>query len=775
MKAATCRGVAVSDNRTVPEFAAKSAAPPFSVVTPEPEPLGPGDANRLVEFARACKAAARAVTLYPLGHPAIATTLGRIVSLTAPDQLASPLRLSVHTDSVLLDDRALPRPEGAVGELAALLHGHLIGELIVRPGGDLESWRTFLLLLARPTDEVRAEGGIAALWAAANGQHVEVREIDYAHVLRERNGSQSAAWQQIIACCLQGEPLPSGPAGDAILSALVEAASSEASFQELMAAVQAQAGEGDHVDIRVAAILRLLQNVVDAIRKTDTGRLDPAMNTMAAALGQLSPEVLSSLLAAKRADGTEAQRLVGAIAERMTDNTISGFVANNAFGSDSSLERVAQAFQTLVRDADHAERLLAMAHDTAQKGPEGAAPGFEETWDQVAEKVMKSYSDKPWVSESYARELTAARTQAVEVEQTNDDPPERVAAWLATVATSELRKLDLSLVLDLLRIEEDGARWADLMRPVVSLVEDLVLVGDVDAAADLVAIVEMETGATTMPARKQAAEHALTTLAAGSLLAHLVPHLATLDTTQFERIKVMSRSLGDGLVRHISDALTNEERAAVRDRLAAMLFTFGAAGRKEAERLKSSPNAAVRRTAVHLLREFGGSDALPELTQLLNDPDVQVQREAVRAILNIGSEQACRVLERAIVGGTPAARESIMQALSGRGERAVPVFASILERVDHKGELGALYVRAIEGLGALKDASGVPALKHALYRGEWWAPRRTATLRSAAAGALIRIGTPEALGTLNEAVRSGGRGVRAAAQAALGSRGRSAA
>ena len=50
-----------------------------------------------------------------------------------------------------------------------------------------------------------------------------------------------------------------------------------------------------------------------------------------------------------------------------------------------------------------------------------------------------------------------------------------------------------------------------------------------------------------------------------------------------------------------------------------MLIAFGAAGRREVERLKSSPNPAVRRTAIFLLREFGGSEALPELTELLND------------------------------------------------------------------------------------------------------------------------------------------------------------
>jgi len=67
----------------------------------------------------------------------------------------------------------------------------------------------------------------------------------------------------------------------------------------------------------------------------------------------------------------------------------------------------------------------------------------------------------------------------------------------------------------------------------------------------------------------------------------------------------------------------------------------------------------------------------------------------------------------------------------------------------------------------LRDAAGIRPLSAALYKGEWWAPRRTAALRGAAATALARIGTPEAFAALDEAVARGSRGVRSAARAQL--------
>ena len=155
-----------------------------------PLALSPEDATRLIEFARACKAAARAVTLYPMGHPAIVATLGRIVEMTSSARMAAPLRITVLPDGLLLDERPPARADAAIAELAELLHSHVIGALTVNAGGDVEAWRNFLLLLGRAPDAVRAEGGIARVWATTAGQHLELREIDYAQVLREAIGRQ---------------------------------------------------------------------------------------------------------------------------------------------------------------------------------------------------------------------------------------------------------------------------------------------------------------------------------------------------------------------------------------------------------------------------------------------------------------------------------------------------------------------------------------------------------------------------------------------------------
>jgi HEAT repeat protein len=134
----------------------------------------------------------------------------------------------------------------------------------------------------------------------------------------------------------------------------------------------------------------------------------------------------------------------------------------------------------------------------------------------------------------------------------------------------------------------------------------------------------------------------------------------------------------------------------------------------------------------------------------------------------MGTDAAYDALQQALSTSSTESREAIMQAIAlVRDERATPLLTYILRHVDHRGPLRTIYQRAIESLGALRDPEGVAPLREALYRGEWWAPRRTAELRAAAADALARIGSTEALGVLEAAAESGSRGLRSVARASL--------
>jgi HEAT repeat protein len=111
----------------------------------------------------------------------------------------------------------------------------------------------------------------------------------------------------------------------------------------------------------------------------------------------------------------------------------------------------------------------------------------------------------------------------------------------------------------------------------------------------------------------------------------------------------------------------------------------------------------------------------------------------------------------------------VREVIGLRDSRAVPSLAAVLKTTSPRGAVVALHeaiIDALSGLGAHEASTA--ALRDALDRGDWWAPRRTAALRRAAAAALKRIGSPETLAVLDDALRSRSRGVRAAARLALG-------
>ena len=146
--------------------------------------------------------------------------------------------------------------------------------------------------------------------------------------------------------------------------------------------------------------MRMLRGIVDVVSKKRAG---------AARTGAAQHGVGGRPAVARDADRParpsrrheDGPPLMEAVVSRMTDSTIARFVSRNVISADTSTDRLAQAFQTLVRDEGEQQRLLALAHDDVAASPLGSTEGFESVWNHVAEKLLTSYSDEPFVSEAY--------------------------------------------------------------------------------------------------------------------------------------------------------------------------------------------------------------------------------------------------------------------------------------------------------------------------------------------------------------------------------------
>jgi len=727
------------------------------------EPMSAPQSAALADFARSCKAAARSVSLYPATHPAIQGALSRVVNASRRLTDGGNITLAVLPDALVIDGRAPVRPDPSIAELADLLHDRLIGELRVEAEADAADWRTLLLLLSRTAEELMADGGIAKLWLASGQSHFDIREIDYAEVLRERAGGDAAAWERIVEFCLQGDN--SAVVDERTLEAVITALDNPERFNELLQAVQAASDNAASIGARAAALLGLIRKAMDRLKERN--QLDEAavLQTVADSTAHMTAEMMLSLLREAREQSENGEPpLAAAVVARIGDSAVVSFVAGSIVTEHGATERLALAFETLVPDSDRKERLLDLAKEKVAQSPLGSEAGFESLW-QEASNLMRSYSDKNFVSTEYGRELSGARTQAIEVERVSDDPPDRVQAWRASVSDEAVRSLDLALIQDLLRLESEPTGWQAIAAIAADETERRTLLGDIVPAQTLLNILVAERSDEGRAPLRPIAESILNKLAAGQIVRHIVFHLRKADDAAVEAFNRLCHTIGPSVVRPLAMGLASEENNRAIRRLRELLLAFGAAGRQSVEQLKHSPNPAVRRMAIDLLRVFGGSEALPELASMLDDADPQVQRESIRAIVQIGTDDAFAVLQQALVGGS-ASRDTILQQLIGlRDDKAVPLLCYVLNHTSPRGKMTDVHVQIIDALGSLTvHPESTRTLRTILHRSDWWAPLRTTALRQASASALRQIGRPETLAILEDAATHGSRGVRAAAR-----------
>ncbi|MDP1572561.1 MAG: HEAT repeat domain-containing protein, partial [Vicinamibacterales bacterium] len=756
-----------------------------------PEPLPPDEAARLTDFARACKAAARIVSLYPPSHPAIRAALERIEQASAAATGGRPYTLTVLPDALLVGGRAAAKPDMAIGELATLLRTHLIDELTLTGPMTPGVWHAFLLLLSRAGDDVRAEGGFSRAWQSAGGGPIEIRQIDYSEVLRERGTGLSAEWDRVIATYLDED----APEIDAqVIAALQELADDPAKLAELADLVLGPSPDGgEDSEQRSALLVKMLRMLADFVAREAPELLDRILGNIAGLTAQLPPGTVLSLTvdetrAADRTTGaapvagrggagapadpatpaTDAGGggilgaagggsgggggggggggtdgagggaagldLAGELRARIQPETVARFVANTVARGQSATARLAEAFQVLVPDEDQRHRVLGMAAQAATAMGLGKDTRLPELWEN-ASTMLESYSDEDFVSDEYGRELSTARAHAIDVERIADDPPERLRAWIATVSDEQVRRLDQQLLVDLLRIEVRPDAWAQVLAVAVQRIEQLVLVGDLPLAQELLDVLVGIRDRPEAAFGSQAGE-GVSGLLAGALMRHVVSFIRHARDEETPQAARFCQTLGPASMRPLAEALVVEDNHRAVRRLREVLLSFGAAVQAYADELRNSVNPSVRRTAIELLRAFGGTAALPNLVALLDDAEPQVHREAVRAIVQLGSDEGYAALRRALTSGQSRARDAIMQSIFGiRDARAAPLFAYLLRESPYQGAHEETFRQNVEALGSLgsPDPEALEVLKAVLYRGEWWAPRRTARLRQAAA------------------------------------------
>ncbi|MCX6544406.1 MAG: HEAT repeat domain-containing protein [Acidobacteria bacterium] len=683
----------------------------------------PFDETPVLEFARAFRAAVRAVGFYPATHQSVVAALDKVVAAANIASAKGSLSLSILPGAFLAGGVLIDSTQTVVGELAAILHRHGVGAMSVDGKASVEAWRALFVLLGRTPEEMRAAGGIQRQWKTLRHRSPAILEIDFGALLRGQVGGDFNELAGIISHYLEtagvGASLLDDPCG------------------ALKRAVDNAADEPQ----AVAAILRELRAAAQLTWAAAPAQFDDVFRRAAAIGEHLSAGTMAGLLdqrgSAEATVGT--LDIVTALVERMSDTTVSQFVAKAIEPSAAASPRLSEVITTLLPDAVRRRRVLVAAQGV------GFEAGVLEKWAEL-ERDLNAYSDSKFVPEQYARKLQSVNTRADSVVQRTPDPPARIAAWLNSIEDDTVNQLDVQFLLDLARVETQPVRTGAVLEILRDHVVEAADAGNWTDAARVAEAIKQVASESDDGLRRTSAAEILQKLAASTATREALAELSHADPPESsDAIIRLLTAIGPGIVPVVVRQWAVESDVSARARAERLVTALGEPGRRALRRVlgveKDSP--PVRVAAIRLLRLTGDSDDASALGTCLADSHPDVRREAFQALATSSTDRARDILASGIAGADAASQMVFVEQVAGLGrQHAVPILARFVLRVDQTAIAPRVYRLVISALRQAGTDEAARALMLVFGRTRWRAPYRALRFRIAAASALRAIGGP---------------------------------
>lgn len=269
--------------------------------------------------------------------------------------------------------------------------------------------------------------------------------------------------------------------------------------------------------------------------------------------------------------------------------------------------------------------------------------------------------------------------------------------------------------------------------------------------------------------RRQSSQETLILLTREELIDFLVLSLCQKSNVRESRERLLSlvTCFRGKIEKHLIQHLAEETDAQSRKILGSALIRLGATACPVLiEYLKDSRWFVVR-NSIGVLGEIRNQQTTPHLIPLLAHEDIRVRRETIRALTKIGGRSAEGTLLQILESEDPDMRRQTILSLGAlKCTAALPALLELAthrdgkDRADEKKE-------AVNALGLIGSSDAIPQLKSILKRRRFWFGSRDDELRAAAALALGKIGSPDALTLLHKATEDRSEHVARAARLAL--------
>jgi hypothetical protein len=679
----------------------------------------PPNLTHVLEFARAFRAAARAVAFYPASHQNVVLALDQVVATARVATAHGPVCLTILPHACMAGGVPIDHSETVVADLAGLLHRHGVGALNLDGKATHDSWRALFALLARRPDDLRAAGGIQQQWKALRQMSPAILEIDFGALLRGQVGGDFDELAGVISHYLETAGVGVSVLDDPLVA--------------LRRAIDSAPDEPQ----AVVAMLRELRAAAQLTWTTQPEQFDHVFRRAAAVGEYLTAGIMAGLLESRGSPEAMVGKLdvAAALIERMPDATVSQFLAKEMGPAGAEPSRLTDVFKALVPDATRRRNIVLEAQNVA----------FEENvlekWSEL-ERNLDAYSDRQFVPDQYVDELHATKDRA-DVARRTPDPPERVEAWVRSIDDEAVYDLDLQLLADLAHLETDPARTRAIFEILHAHVLEAADAGDWVGAVRITEEIRAAASESADGTRQLLATDILQKLAGSRVPQAALEKMADAEPSLSDTITRVLCAMGPPLAPVVARRWAVERSAPVRSRLEGLVLGWGKQGRESLRRVvgahKELPQ--VRVAAIRLLRLSGATDHVPALEAALSDPDRDVRREAFRALANAPTDRDFDILARGIARADSGTQADLLEQLAGLGpERVVPILERVLLQTDPLRVAPAVYLSVIDMLKRAGSDDAASALMLVLDCNRWRAPYRAWRFKSAARSALRSMG-----------------------------------
>ncbi len=311
-------------------------------------------------------------------------------------------------------------------------------------------------LLRMDIDTMRARGGPARIRQEVECPTIGVEQLDYRALMERTGGGAGDAsverddrWKTIVRSMLDG-----GTFDADAQQRIVAIAQDPNAFEAFVSDIQKPLCSADGSPIfsaQAGAILDACRKVTEVVAARAPDAMLSVMQTVGKSSSRLTPTVVEAILQLEddlsHADGDDDRvQMIAA----MDETTLGAVIANVVTQEHGSTDRLERLLRILDKQGERSHEILAEARTALSRRLEGQPKRLEDLWSSVV-RLAGAAKQTEYTPSGYATQLERVGERAATMSET--DLPEECEAWLETVAADEVRRLSVTLLIDLLRLD----------------------------------------------------------------------------------------------------------------------------------------------------------------------------------------------------------------------------------------------------------------------------------------------------------------------------------